>query len=146
MRPASLAWRLGLSAVVAVILLIGQVHHTDEYFPFGAVAMFAQARDPEGTADDTCLEATQEGSDEPVTIPFGRGSVGIQRSDVESSLAAIRADPSRLQALVDARERLHPDEPPLTSLTVCADRYTMHRGGPVGPPERIALVTWEVPR
>lgn len=141
MGPVGLAWRILAMAAGLAVLTAAQIGHTDDLFPFSAMAMFAQPRDPDGVVEDTCLEGTREGSDEVVPISFP--DAGIARSDVEGNLRGIREDPQRLAPLARAVDAHHPDEPQLTSLTVCSDRYHLRSGAPDGPPEHVALVTWE---
>lgn len=141
MGPVGLAWRILAMAAGLAVLTAAQIGHTDDFFPLSAMAMFAQPRDPDGVIDDTCLEGTREGSDE--VIPIGFPDAGIARSDVEGNLRSIRTDPQQLAPLARAVDAHHPDAPRLTSLTVCSDRYHLRDGAPDGPPEHVALVTWE---
>lgn len=141
---AGLTVRVFVAAAALVVLALGQLHHTDDYFPLGAVAMFAQARDPDGIVDDTCLEGRSAGDSASHRIPFGAASVGVARSDLEGNLPRLRRDPAGLQQLADAYAERHPDEPPLEWIGVCVDRYRLHDGGPVGPPEHLVLVSWTV--
>ncbi len=141
MGPVGLAWRVLAMVAGLAVLTAAQIGHTDDFFPFSAMAMFAQPRDPDGIIDDTCLEGTREGSDE--IVPLGFPDAEIARSDVEGNLRNIRKDPQQLAPLARAVDAHHPDAPRLTSLTVCSDRYHLRSGAPDGPPEHVALVTWE---
>lgn len=137
----SLAWRVLVAGLALVICTLAQIQHTDSFFPFTAMAMFAQARDPEGQVDSTCLEGTVAGTSSPRDIPFSE--VGVQRADVEGHLGQITADPSRLQPLAEAYARRHP-EAPLSSISVCVDRTHLHEGAPAGTAEHLVPVTWQV--
>lgn len=136
--------RLLVSASALLVLLLGQLHHTDDYFPLGSMAMFAQARDPEGTVDDTCIEGRFDGDSAPTRLAFGAGGVGVARSDLEGNLPRLREDPSGLQGVAEEYARRHPQAPPLRTIAVCVDRYRLHGGGPTGPPEHVVLVEWTV--
>lgn len=137
-----LAWRAAAMLLALAILTAGQLRHTDDYFPLGAEAMFAQPRDPDGTVDSTCLEGTDAGGGRPHPIPFGARSVGVSRADVEGHLRALTADPSGLQTLATAYARRHPNAPPLISISLCTDRYRLRHGAPDGPPQHLVLATW----
>lgn len=139
------AWRLLALAVGAALLVTAQLLDSSEWFPLTSMAQFAQARDPEGTVVSTCLLGTVEGEAQPREIPFGTRSVGVQRSDVEGNLRAFREDPAMLAALAEDYARLHPGEPPLTSLSLCQEITHLHHGGPPGHVDRRILATWRAP-
>lgn len=139
-----LAVRLAVVTAALAVLLLGQLHHTDDYFPLGSMAMFAQARDPEGIVDDTCVQGRFEGDTEPTRLAFGSGGVGVARSDLEGNLPRAREDPSGLRPLAEEYARHHPGAPPPRTIAVCVDRYRPHQGGPSGPPEHLVLVEWTV--
>lgn len=143
--PLALTWRLLAVLAGTAVLLLAQLQDTSEWFPLTSMAQFAQARDPNGTVVSTCLRGTEQGGDAPREIPFGIGSVGVQRADVEGNLAAIRADPSLLAPLAATYAHRHPDRPPLTSLSVCQEIVHLRDGGPDGRVDLRILATWEAP-
>lgn len=142
-RP--LLWRILATVAVIGLLVSGQFSHSDDTFPFGALAMFAQRRDPNGIVDSTCLEGSAAGETAMRRIPLAPGTVGIARAELEAHLDRYRRDPARLAGLAGAYAARHPGEEPLVRLAICRDRYRLRDGAPDGPPLHEVLVEWRRP-
>ncbi|WP_026877589.1 hypothetical protein [Jiangella gansuensis] len=142
---AGKGWRLGVTAVALVILTMGQLHDTNDYFPLGSLSQYATPRDMDGTVRSVYMLADTAGG-EQVRVPLNPHGVGVGRADIESQLDRIVDDPALLQGIADAWSELHPDADPYVKLYVMRDTYQLADGRQQGAPDTEELTTWEVRR
>ncbi|MBB5786569.1 hypothetical protein [Jiangella mangrovi] len=140
-----LVWRLGVTGVALVILTMGQLQDTNDYFPLGSLSQYATPRDLDGTVRSVYMMADTEGG-EHVRVPLNPQGVGVGRADIESQLNRIVDDPSLLQSIADAWTELHPGADPYVRLYVMRDTYQLKDGIQQGDPDVEELTTWEVRR
>lgn len=140
-----IAWRLGLTAAALVILMLGQLRDTNDYFPLGSLSQYATARDMNGTVRSTFIVAdTVSGTQ--VRVPLNPRGVGIGRADIEAQLNRIIDDPSLLQGIADAWAELHPDADQYVKLYLMRNTYQLVDGIQQDNPATEELTTWEVRR
>lgn len=143
--PWSITWRIATALTGLTLLLLAQLHPTNDWFPLTIMEQFAAPHDPEGTVASTCLTATAQGRAGEFPVSFGSDGVGVQRSDVEVHLRRLRSEPQLPAQLAQRYARLHPERPALTSLSICQDVTHLHRGAPSGRVDHVVLATWRAP-
>ena len=132
--------RVGLLAVVAVLLLLGTVAGQDDAFPFGPFRMYATADDPDGPVLSARLEAvTADGA----VVRVGEGDIGMRRAEYEGQLGRVSTAVLGDLAAVHARRR--PQAPAWTELRLVRDAYALHDGRPTGTVSTSVLMTWTAP-
>lgn len=138
-------WRLSLTWVALVILALGQLNDTNDYFPLGSLSQYASPRDMNGTVRSVYILADTVSGDQ-VRVPLNPGGVGVGRADIEAQLGRIVDDPSLLQVIANAWSQLHPDADQYTTLYVMRDTYQLVDGLRQGDRTTQELTTWEVRR
>lgn len=139
----SKTWRLVVAAAALGALTLGQIHDTNDYFPFGSLSQYATGSNPNGQVRSLYMLAdTTDG--EQVRVPLNPRGVGVGRAEIEYQLDRILADPSLLQGIADAQEALHPDRAQYTKLYVMRDVYQLVDGAQQGERVTEELTTWEV--
>ncbi|ACQ79081.1 conserved hypothetical protein [Beutenbergia cavernae DSM 12333] len=145
LRPAGIAWRLAVTALVLVVLVVGQVRDTNDLFPFGSLSQYATARDMNGTVRSVYLSAEfADGTTDQIAL--NQNVVGVGRAEIEGQLDRIISDPSLLQGLADAHAALRPSDPQPTHLYLRRSIRQLEDGLVVGEPEIETLTEWEVER
>ena len=139
------SWRLGATFVALVVLTLGQLHDTNDYFPLGSLSQYATPRDMDGTVRSTYIMADTVSGDH-VRVPLHKDGVGVGRADIESQLDRIVDDPSLLQGLADAWSELRPDADQYTALYVMRETTQLEDGLQAGEPTVEELTTWVVRR
>lgn len=144
LTAGGITWRVLATALCLAVLVTGQLTRSNDLFPFGVLDQFSTGTDPDGEVVSTCLQG-RRGNSAPFDIAFGVKSVGIARSDVENTRAAITKDPGLLAPLAATFDSHHRDQTPLTSLVLC-QRITHLRGGIAhGSPEFVEVARWTAP-
>lgn len=140
----SVAWRVAAVGAGLAVLLAGQLVDTNDWFPLGSLSQYATPRSADGSVVATSLEGTTvDGQD--VEVPLGPDSVGLSRSEVESQLQRITADPALLGDLARSRALLHPGAAPLRELRLVRTERRLRDARVVGTPEVRVLATWQAP-
>lgn len=140
---ASLAWRVLATLVCLGVLIAGGMTRSNDLFPFGVLDQFSYGTDPDGEVVNTCLQGIR-GDGEPFDISFG-SSVGIERADIENTLAAVQEDPELLAPLAAHYDRRHPEEPPLSTLVLCQRITPLQNGTAHGEEEYVEVTRWVAP-
>lgn len=113
--------RLGATALVVALLLLGTFKGDDDHFPFGPFRMYSTTNDLDGTVNAIRFQARNEDGDvlQPRSQDFG-----LRPAEINGQVARIRRDPELLGELASVYERIHPDRPPLVELQL---RYGLHQ-------------------
>ena len=143
LSATSKVWRLVVTAAALTALTLGQIHDTNDYFPFGSLSQYATASNPNGKVRSLYMLADTTDGDQ-VRVPLHSRGVGVGRAEIEYQLDRILDDPSLLQGIADAQQALHPDRPQYTKLYVMRDIYQLVDGAQQGERETEELTTWEV--
>ncbi|WP_146197189.1 hypothetical protein [Serinibacter arcticus] len=144
LTSAGIAWRLGATALALGILVAGQVHDTDDYFPLGSLSQYGAPKDLNGTVRSVYLEGLLPGETEPVVIGLSHASTGVARGEIEGQLGRFVDDPSLLQSIADAYAQLRPERAQPEVLYLRRSVVQLADGHAVGEPEILTLATWEV--
>lgn len=92
------AVRLGATAAAAVLLLLGSLVGSDDWFPFGPFRMYATSGRPTGAVRTaTLVGVTAEGEE----IELRAGEVGLRRAELEGQFPRFRRDPGLLGAIAE---------------------------------------------
>lgn len=137
------SWRLGLTGAALVILALGQLHDTNDYFPLGSLSQYATPRDMDGSVRSTYIMADTVGG-EHVRVPLHKDGVGVGRADIEAQLDRVLDDPSLLQGLAEAWAELHPEADQYTALYVMRETTKLKDGLRTGEPSVEELTMWDV--
>lgn len=127
-----------MTVLVLAALLAGTAWGDDDHFPFGPFRMYSTTNELDGTVNAVRFRATDaEGEQlEPRSQDFG-----MRPAEINGQVARFRSDPSLLEKLAVAYERLHPDAAPLVEIEL---RYGLHQledGRPVSYSEE-SVATW----
>ena len=90
------AVRLGAMAAAAVLLVLGSLVGSDDWFPFGPFRMYATSGRATGAVRTATLVGVTESGDE---VELRAGEVGLRRAELEGQFPRFRRDPSLLGAL-----------------------------------------------
>src|SRR3954471_21076056 len=88
------AVRVAVTALGAILLLLGTVWGQDDDFPFGPFRMYATAPDPNADAPDTRVEGVD--ADGHVVV-LDEANSGLRRAEIEGQQQAYVDDPARLR-------------------------------------------------
>ncbi len=140
----SRTWRLLVVVVGLVILGAAQLVDTNDWFPLGSLSQYGAAKDPNGSVVTFYLDAdTTAGT--RVRVDLSPDGVGVGRSEIESQVSRIRADPSLLQGIAHAQAEMHPHAPQFTVLYLMRSQSRLHDGKAVGEPTVTTSTRWQVP-
>src|SRR3954469_9403362 len=104
--------RVAVTALGALLLLLGTFWGQDDDFPFGPFRMYSTAPDPDADAPDTRLEGVDTTGR---TIELNESNSGLRRAEIEGQQQQYVDDPSRLQQVAIAYADKSPGAPPLTT-------------------------------
>lgn len=120
----------------------GTARGVDDHWPFAPMSQFAFRVDPDSEVRAAYLvEVTADGR--RIRIPESNGSIGMNRAEVEGRLDRLVADPSGLQALAEARRRLHPDDPVFVRIEL-REAITRLRGGAAAGDDDVLRAEWDI--
>ena len=98
MTPTGRAVRLGAMAAAAVLLLLGSLVGSDDWFPFGPFRMYATSGRTSGAVRTATLVGVTADGDE---VELRAGEVGLRRAELEGQLPRFRRDPGLLGAIAE---------------------------------------------
>src|SRR3954471_23786470 len=88
------AVRVAVTALGAILLLLGTVWGQDDDFPFGPFRMYSTAPDPDGDAPDTRVEAVDATGR---TVVLTERNSGLRRAEIEGQQKTYEENPARLR-------------------------------------------------
>jgi hypothetical protein len=134
--------RLGTTAVVFALLLLGTWRGDDNHFPFGPFRMYASTQSLDAPTSWLLLEAdTVDG----LHIALGESDSGLRRAELEGQVGQLSADPSRLAAVAATYARRHSGATGLVAVELVRRSQPMHGGQPVGDPTDTLVARWGRP-
>ena len=131
--------RVGATAVVALLLLLGTFVGDDDAFPFGPFRMYSTRDDPDGLVVSTRVEAVDR-TGRVLVVP--ETATGLRRAEIEGQAARFRRDPALLEQLSRAHDRLRPQEPPYDEVRVVERRYRLRDSRPTGERTDRVVASW----
>lgn len=143
LSPVAKVSRLVAAALCLAVLIAAAVVDTDDYFPLGRLSQYATAQDRDGTVRSVYILADTTAGGR-VRVPLNPTGVGIGRAEIEGQLGRVIDDRSLLQAIANAWEALHPDQPQYRTLYLMRDTYHLVAGSPSGRRATEELTRWQV--
>ncbi len=134
--------RVGVTVVVAALLLAGTVVGQDDDFPFGPFRMYSTRDDPDGRVVSTRVEAVDRTGQVRVV---DERSTGLKRAEVEGQVRRFESDPGLLAALARAHRALRPDEPAFVEVRVVEQASFLRDSRPTGRSTERVVARWSAP-
>lgn len=131
--------RVALTLVVFGLLLVGTVVGQDDAFPFGPFRMYATTSSPDDPVSSLRLDATDVTGR---SFTVRDGEAGMRRAELEGELAKFEVRPSLMQLLIDAHQKLHPEQPRYVDVRLVVQEIEMRGGRPTGRTEDQLAVSW----
>ena len=136
------AVRVAVTALGALLLLLGTLWGQDDDFPFGPFRMYSTAPDPNADAPDTRVEGVDTTGR---TIVLTEANSGLRRAEIEGQQAAYVADPTRLRQVAVAYAEKSPAAAPLTTVRIVIRWEGIEHARPTGTSRDETIATWTAP-
>jgi hypothetical protein len=136
------AVRVAVTALGALLLLLGTLWGQDDDFPFGPFRMYSTAPDPNADAPDTRVEGVDTAGR---TIVLTEANSGLRRAEIEGQQAAYVADPGRLRQVAVAYAEKSPAAAPLTTVRIVIRWEGIEHSRPTGTSRDETIATWTAP-
>ena len=136
------AVRVAVTALGALLLLLGTLWGQDDDFPFGPFRMYSTAPDPNADAPDTRVEGVDTTGR---TIVLTEANSGLRRAEIEGQQAAYVADPTRLRQVAVAYAEKSPAAAPLTTVRIVIRWEGIEHSRPTGTSREETIATWTAP-
>ena len=136
------AVRVAVTALGALLLLLGTLWGQDDDFPFGPFRMYSTAPDPNADAPDTRVEGVDTAGH---TIVLTEANSGLRRAEIEGQQAAYVADPGRLRQVAVAYAEKSPAAAPLTTVRIVIRWEGIEHSRPTGTSRDETIATWTAP-
>jgi hypothetical protein len=143
LSPRGRTIRVAVTALGALLLLIGTLWGQDDDFPFGPFRMYSTAPDPDADAPDTQLEGVDTTGR---TIELNESNSGLRRAEIEGQQQQYVDDPSRLQQVAIAYADKSPGAPPLTTVEIVVHWVGIEHARPTGESHDEVVAHWTVTR
>lgn len=134
--------RLGVTAVVAGLVLAGTFAGQDDDFPFGPFRMYATRDAPDGVVSGARVEAV-DANGRVLVVPDS--ATGLRRAEIEGQAGRLVADPALLGEVSRAHDRLHPSEPAYDVVRVVVSSTVLRDSRPTGATHERVVATWRRP-
>jgi hypothetical protein len=130
--------RLGIAAAVLVITLLGTIHGTDDWFPFGPFKMYASRDSTKAPVKSTLMQGiTPAGK----RITINGTETGLRRAEVEGQLGRFERNPALLATVADAYQRRH-NGATLAAVEIVVRNYGLRGGAATGHYTQKLLARW----
>ncbi|MFI7601067.1 hypothetical protein [Actinoplanes sp. NPDC049681] len=133
------AVRVAVTALGAVLLLLGTLRGQDDDFPFGPFRMYSTAPDPDADAPDTRVEGVDATGR---TIVLTEANSGLRRAEIEGQQQAYVDDPARLRQVAVAYAEKSPGAAPLTTVRIVIRWEGIEDARPTGESHDEVIATW----
>lgn len=143
LRTTSILWRLVAAGVGLIVLSVGQVVNTNDWFPLGSLSQYSYGRPLDTPTKAIRITATTTQGTE-VRVPLNPKGVGIGRAELEGQLDRIIENPHMLEGIARAWHGLHPKDPQYTKLVVERTISYVENGKPTGKTDVEFLTSWDV--
>jgi hypothetical protein len=127
-----------VTAAALVLLLFGTIWGEDDVLPFGPFKMYAGTARIDDPVPTMQFEAETENGE---VLDLRSLQFGLRPAEVEGQLERVRTDPSLLEDMVAAYERLNPDADRLVAFRVMHGTYHLENERPVDYVEEV-LAEW----
>ncbi|AGZ45814.1 hypothetical protein [Actinoplanes friuliensis] len=136
------AIRVAVTALGALLLLLGTLWGQDDDFPFGPFRMYSTAPDPNADAPDTRVEGVDTTGR---TIVLTEANSGLRRAEIEGQQRAYIDDPGRLRQVAVAYAEKSPGAAPLTTVRIVIRWEGIEHSRPTGTSRDETIATWTAP-
>jgi hypothetical protein len=136
------AVRVAVTALGALLLLLGTLWGQDDDFPFGPFRMYSTAPDPNADAPDTRVEGVDTTGR---TIVLTEANSGLRRAEIEGQQQAYIDDPGRLRQVAVAYTEKSPGAAPLTTVRIVIRWEGIEHSRPTGTSRDETIATWTAP-
>ncbi|MEV8505750.1 hypothetical protein AB0368_13100 [Actinoplanes sp. NPDC051475] len=133
------AVRVAVTALGAVLLLLGTLWGQDDDFPFGPFRMYSTAPDPDADAPDTRVEGVDTTGR---TVVLTEANSGLRRAEIEGQQQAYVEDPGRLRQVAVAYADKSPGAAPLTTVRIVIRWEGIEDARPTGESRDEVIATW----
>ena len=133
---------MAVTALAALLLLLGTFWGQDDDFPFGPFRMYATAPDPNADAPDTRVEGVDTTGR---TIVLTEANSGLRRAEIEGQQGAYVADPGRLSQVAAAYAERSPGAAPLSTVRIVIRWEGIEHSRPTGTSRDEIIATWTAP-
>jgi hypothetical protein len=140
LSPRARSWRLGVSALVLVLLGVGSFWGSDDDFPFGPMKMYATSTKPTGRVSVTFVYGTTADGDD---VKISPGALGMRGAELEGQLPRIIEHPDLLGALARTYRERYPERPELVHFRVQRNYQKLDDGRVVRSYSTV-VAEWEV--
>ncbi|AGL20673.1 hypothetical protein [Actinoplanes sp. N902-109] len=137
------AVRVAVTALGAVLLLLGTLTGLDDDFPFGPFRMYSTAPGPDEDAPDTRVEGVDTSGR---TIELTEANSGLRRAEIEGQQQAYMDDPGRLQQVAQAYADKSPGAAPLVTVRIVIRWAEIEHSRPLGRSHDETIASWTVSR
>ena len=134
--------RVVVTALGALLLLVGTLWGQDDDFPFGPFRMYSTAPDPNADAPDTRVEGVDTAGR---TIVLTEANSGLRRAEIEGQQQAYIDDPGRLRQVAIAYADKSPGAAPLTTVRIVIRWEGIEHSRPTGTSRDQIIATWSAP-
>lgn len=134
------SWRLGVSAVVVVLLAAGSLWGSDDDFPFGPLRMYATSTNPNGRVGLTAVYGTTLAGDD---VKISPDAIGMRGAELEGQLPRLIANPHLLGALARTYHERFPDRPQFVHVRLQRNYKDLEDGKVVGR-HSVVVAEWDV--
>ena len=136
------AVRVVVTALGALLLLLGTLWGQDDDFPFGPFRMYSTAPDPNADAPDTRVEGVDTAGR---TVVLTEANSGLRRAEIEGQQQAYIDDPGRLRQVAIAYADKSPGAAPLTTVRIVIRWEGLEHSRPTGTSRDQIIATWTAP-
>jgi len=136
------AVRVVVTALGALLLLLGTLWGQDDDFPFGPFRMYSTAPDPNADAPDTRVEGVDTAGR---TVVLTEANSGLRRAEIEGQQQAYIDDPGRLRQVAIAYADKSPGAAPLTTVRIVIRWEGIEHSRPTGTSRDQIIATWTAP-
>lgn len=134
--------RIGVTLVVAGLLLYGTLWGQDDLFPIGPFRMYATTDQLNAPVFDTRFELVDTTG---ATVELTEVNTGIRRAEIEGQLTRIEQDPSLLRVIDEAYVSLNPHAAAPVLVRVVVRWHQLKNGLETGVYTDQTVATWDVP-
>jgi hypothetical protein len=136
------AVRVAVTALGALLLVLGTLWGQDDDFPFGPFRMYSTAPDPNADAPDTRVEGVDTTGR---TVVLTEANSGLRRAEIEGQQQAYIADPGRLRQVAVAYAEKSPGAAPLRTVRIVIRWEGIEDSRPTGTSRDEVIATWSAP-
>lgn len=134
-------WRSAIALVVGLLVVVGTLFGSDDWFPFAPMRQYAYAVDPDGRVSTHFVEGIGVDGDR-VRITYD--AIGMRPAELEGILRPVDTRTERLSEVLATFRSRRPDAPPTVGIRYVRRLVQLEDRRPT-PPELVELGRYEAP-